>query len=208
MFVFPSAQAQFSVTISQTGTAANSCSRTLTANPVGGSGNYTYLWQIVSPALSFPGSDNINPVTVSLNQTADFKVTVTDNNTSATTHTTVTVPRVLTGNFSVLIPNIFTPNGDGANDSWVVMDASITTNPINAYGYTLTIKNSSNVQVFAASGTVSANSVGILGGDITWNGRLNGTGSIVPSGYYAYSLTLQNCTKSQPYTGQVHVYYF
>ncbi|HEY5747231.1 MAG TPA: gliding motility-associated C-terminal domain-containing protein [Chryseolinea sp.] len=196
-----------SVTISQTNTGANSCSRTLTASVTGGSGSYTYTWSIVSPAMSWPTTNNVSVVSLSLGQNADVNVSVHDNTLNQTTANTVTVYRLLTGSFNIFIPNLITPNGDGFNDNWVITDSGKTYSPINAYSYSLIITNSSSVQVFNASGTVSATQYGIIGGDIIWNARVNGTGSIVPTGTYSYQLSLQNCSQTTPYSGQFSVLY-
>lgn len=195
-----------SVTISQTGTAANSCTRTITANVSGGSGSYSYLWSITTPGVSLPGPNNLQTINVGLSETADFIVTVTDNSTSAQGSATATVYRILTGSFSTFIPNVITPNGDGINDNWVVMDAPKVYGALNAYSFTLTIKNSSNVTVFSNSGTVSTGHTGYVGGNIVWNARVGGTGSIVPTGSYTYSLTLINCSQTYPYNGVLYVY--
>lgn len=61
--------------------------------------------------------------------------------------------------------------------------------------------------MFTDSGTVTANHLGIIGGDIIWNARYNGTGSIVPVGTYSYVLVLQNCSQTTPYNGQISVMY-
>lgn len=119
----------------------------------------------------------------------------------------MTVYRVLTGSFNIFLPNLITPNGDGYNDEWIVTDASKAYSPINAYSYSVTIVNSSNVQVFASSATVTSGHLGIIGGDIVWNARYNGTGSIVPVGTYSYSLTLENCSQTTGYNGQISVMY-
>lgn len=196
-----------SVTINQTGTAANSCSRSLTAVVSGGSGNYSYTWSIVTPAIAWPTTNGVASVSLALSQTADVNVSVQDLNTNQMASATVTVYRVLMGGFDTFIPNLITPNGDGYNDNWIVTASGINYSPINAYSYTLTIKNASNVQVFAASATVTANHLGVIGGDIIWNARLNGSGSIVPTGVYTYQLTLVNCSQSTVYNGQLNVLY-
>lgn len=195
------------VTITQTGTAANSCSRSLTAVVSDGSGSYSYTWSIVTPEISWPGPNNVASVSLALDQTADVNVSVQDLNTNQQTSATVTVYRILTGSFDTFIPNLITPNGDGYNDSWIVTDSGKNYSPINAYSYTLTITNASSVQVFSASGTVTANHLGIIGGNIIWNARVNGTGSIVPTGVYTYQLTLVNCSQSTAYSGQLNVLY-
>lgn len=197
----------YSVIINQANTGANSCSRSLTAVVSGGSGNYTYTWSVVSPVMSWPGPNNLATVSFALNQSADVNVSVLDNTTNLTASVSVTVNRTLQGSFNTFIPNLITPNGDGFNDNWIITDSGKNYSPINACCYALTIRNSSNVQVFSASGTVSANHLGIIGGDILWNARLNGTGSIVPTGVYSYTLTLTNCSQSTPINGQINVLY-
>jgi hypothetical protein len=195
-----------SVSISQSGSVANSCTRTLTANPSGGSGNYSYVWSIATPGIPFPGSNTLQTINVGLDETTDFIVTVTDNSTSDQATTSITVYRILTGSFSTFIPNVITPNGDGVNDTWVVMDAPKIYGALNAYSFTLTIKNSSNTTVYSASGTISSGHIGYVGGDISWNARVNGTGSIVPVGSYPYSLTLINCSQNYTYNGVLYVF--
>jgi len=197
----------YGVTINQTSTGANSCSRSLTAVVSGGSGSYTYTWSVVSPVMSWPVANNVASVSLSLAQDADINVSVLDNTTRLVTSVTVAVNRTLQGSFNTFIPNLITPNGDGYNDNWIVTDSGKNFSPINAYGYSVAIKNSSNVQVFSASGTVSTNHLGVIGGDIFWNARVNGTGSIVPTGVYSYTLTLTNCSQSTPVTGQINVLY-
>ncbi len=196
-----------SVTINQTGTAANSCSRSLAAVVSGGSGSYSYTWSIVTPAIAWPTTNGVASVSLALSQTADVNVSVQDLNTNQMASATVTVYRVLMGGFDTFIPNLITPNGDGYNDNWIVTASGTNYSPINAYSYTLTIKNASNVQVFAASATVTANHLGVIGGDIIWNARLNGSGSTVPTGVYTYQLTLVNCSQSTVYNGQLNVLY-
>jgi hypothetical protein len=206
LLLLPLFASAISVTISQTGTAANSCTRTLTANVSGGSGSYSYLWSIATPGIPFPGSNTLQTINVGLDQTTDFIVTVTDNVTQAQNSASVTVNRILTGSFSVFIPNVITPNGDGINDTWVVLDAPKVYGPLNAYSFTLSIKNSSNTTVFSNSGTVTTGHIGYVGGDIEWNARVNGTGNIVPVGSYPYTLTLINCSQSYAYTGVIYVF--
>lgn len=196
-----------SVTISQSGTEASSCLRSLSAIVSGGSGNYSYTWSIVTPVMAWPGTNNVANVTLALNQTVDVNVSVQDLSTNQMASNTITVYRTLQGSFSIFLPNLITPNGDGYNDQWIVTDSDTNYSPINAFTYTLSIKNSNNVLMFTSSGTINTNHLGIIGGDINWNARVNGTGSIVPIGVYTYQLTLTNCTQSTQYNGQISIIY-
>jgi hypothetical protein len=204
---FPLKTFCITASISQTGTAANSCSRQLTASVTGGSGSYTYTWSITSPSLPWPTTNNVAVVNLALDQHVDVSVTIHDNVLNQNGSATIHVYRILDGAFSTFRPNLITPNGDGFNDNWVVTASDKTLTPINAYSFILSIKNSSNTVVFSSSGTVSSGYLGIIGGDIFWNAQLNGNGSIVPVGTYAYSLVLTNCSGSTTYSSSLSVMY-
>ena len=196
--------AAHSVTLSATNAAPNSCSsRVVTATVTGGSGNYTYFWTSV-PASSV-NLGNGPSITVSPGGTTTYTVAVQDNSNNTFATDDITVGKILQGSFSVTIPNAFTPNGDGINDNWEVMDGSGGTDQINAYKYELTIKNSSNSVVYSKTETITSGTEGLVGGYISWNGKLNGTGSIVPNGFYQYSLRLYNCSGNQLYQATLYV---
>ncbi|NJN25303.1 MAG: gliding motility-associated C-terminal domain-containing protein [Cyclobacteriaceae bacterium] len=196
------------VTIDEVGFSANSCARTLTTHVSNGSGNYTYQWSLTAPGIPFPGPNNLRTVTTYLDITTDFIVFVRDVSTGATGYSSVTVPRILLGSFDIFIPNVFTPNGDGYNDTWFVADADKGFGAINAYRYELSIFNTSGYSLFSKSETITLGSNGLLGGNIEWNGRVNGTGTIVPNGTYTYSLRLYNCSGSQLIEGYIQVFGF
>lgn len=203
----PIATTAISVSISQSGTAANSCTRTLTAHVSGGSGNYIYTWSIVDPSMPWPGTNNVATVNIALAQTVDVNVSVHDVILNQYDNATVTVYRTLEGGFNTFQPNLITPNGDGINDTWIVTAADKTFSPLNAFAYTLTIRNSSNVVVYSDSNTITSGHLGIIGGDIEWNARVGGTGSIVPVGIYSYQLYLENCSTSTTYSSSLQVLY-
>ena len=85
---------------------------------------------------------------------------------------------------AVNIPNTFTPNGDGVNDTWVVegLDATAT------------------VQVFTRWGKQIYQSVGY---PVPWNGEYDG--KKLPQGVYYYVITAKNNT--QKLSGWVSIIY-
>lgn len=76
----------------------------------------------------------------------------------------------------VVIPNSFTPNGDGINDTWNIKDLNLYVN--------------CTVQIFNRYGQLLYNSVGY---GIPWNGTYKGTA--LPNGTYYYVINLKNSTK-------------
>lgn len=107
--------------------------------------------------------------------------------------------------FSVYIPNVFTPNGDGYNDVWRVTDANNGTGSIYATAYSLNIYNRWGQSVHSKSGPFRWY---YYGGDIFWNGKINNMGGLVsPSAYY-YELTLKSCDGTPTsYKGWIQVIY-
>jgi hypothetical protein len=191
-----------SVTLSATNSAPNSCSsRVVTATVTGGSGSYTYFW--TSEPSSSVNLGNGPSIIVSPGGTTTYTVAVQDNSEFATA--SIDVGKILQGSFSVSMPNSFTPNGDGINDAWEVLDGSGGNDPLNAYKYELTISNSSSQVVYSKTETITSGTEGLAGGYISWNGKVNGTGSAVPNGFYPYSLRLYNCSNNQLYQGTLYV---
>jgi hypothetical protein len=185
---FTSSGQNLSLTMSATNNAPNNCTaRTISVSVAGGSGNYAYFW-------SSSPSSNVNlgngpSIAVSPSVGTTFTVAIWDNSLSLYAEKSIVVSPFLSGSLSYFIPNAFLEG-----NLWRVMDASKTTGPLNAYRYELSIIDNWGNQVFASSGTVSSGTLGLVGGEISWNGRLNGTGSYVPAGNYFYDLRLINCS--------------
>jgi gliding motility-associated-like protein len=86
----------------------------------------------------------------------------------------------------IKIPNAFTPNSDGVNDTWIIENIDLFP---GSYTY---VYNRWGQELFMAKPT-----------EDPWDGRFNG--KFVPSGTYLYVINLYNGTK--PYTGTVTVVY-
>lgn len=176
---------------------------TIAATVTGGSGNYMYFWNADPPSEADLGDTPY--IYVSPNSVTEFNVAVRDMATNQFAFDAITVGPLIDGPFNVSIPNAFTPNGDGINDLWRVLDANNGTGPINAYEYDLLIVNRYGSTVYSKSATADSGTEGLLGGQISWNGRLNGTGGYVSNGVYNYAVELTNCSDNQTYNGTITI---
>jgi gliding motility-associated-like protein len=86
--------------------------------------------------------------------------------------------------YPIIVPNIFTPNGDGRNDTWDIKY-------LNTY-------SNCKVQVFNRWGQLLYSSTGY---GIPWDGTYKG--SAVPNGTYYYVINLEKNTK--PLAGYIMV---
>jgi Secretion system C-terminal sorting domain/CHU_C Type IX secretion signal domain len=119
-----------------------------------------------------------------------------------------------------LIPNAFTPNGDGINDFWQPIDLQ---NPFCAFGaqeFNLVIVTPSGSQIYSLSGgqpglccpfESRAPGNNIPYGSIFWDGKTNQSifgfpaGTPVPDGTYFFVLELKGCGTSQVFSSFITV---
>lgn len=81
-----------------------------------GSGNGTALW---SPATGLDSTDVFTPL-ANPATTTTYTITVTDNNGCISTDSVLVT--IYTLDFDGMVSNLFTPNGDGINDTWYIED--------------------------------------------------------------------------------------
>ncbi|MBU2046274.1 MAG: gliding motility-associated C-terminal domain-containing protein, partial [Bacteroidetes bacterium] len=135
--------------------------------------NLTYKW---SPSTGLDHDDILNPI-ASPTKDIHYKLTVTNSN-GCQVFDEVFV-KVLQ---YPEIPNTFTPNGDGVNDTWSIKY-------LDSYpSSTIKIFNRYGIDVFKADRYTEP-----------WDGRLNGVD--LPTGTYYYIITANN--GSLKYTGSV-----
>ncbi|MFH2143179.1 MAG: gliding motility-associated C-terminal domain-containing protein, partial [Bacteroidota bacterium] len=137
---------------------------------------YTYLW-----------NDNNNTSTEDIAglMSGDYVITITDGNQCIYINTvTVDIP--------IKIPTLFTPNGDGFNDTWYIRG-------IGSYPeLSIEIFNRWGDHVYTYEGTGSEY---LFNTGIQWDGTYNG--NLLPMGSYLYILDLKN--GQNPYNGVVSI---
>jgi gliding motility-associated-like protein len=96
-------------------------SASLTGMTVGGSGVYSFKWE---PAALLVDNTAGNPVTVILTKDTTFILTVIDLTSGCTASDSVRIRIRSKPNppeeECIVIHNVITPNGDGANDTWII----------------------------------------------------------------------------------------
>lgn len=143
-----------------------------------GTGGTTYTW---SPATGLDNPNIANPVASPLS-TMMYYLTVTDGNSCVSSDSLVIS---VLSDYNLLIANVMTPNSDGNNDTWIIVN-------IEFYPNTeVIIVNNQGQQVFKSS---SYNN--------DWDGTFNG--KPLPDGTYYYFLKF--ATGDKVYSGAVTIF--
>ena len=143
----------------------------ITATANGGNGGYTYTFNSVSN-----GSDN----TYIINQSGTYVVTVTDAK-GCTAQATIVMEFI-----DIEIPNNFTPDDNGYNDTWA---------PSNTDHYP-----NITVAIFDRYGR----KVATLGTNQSWDGKYKG--NPLPTGDYWYIIKLGNADDDREFVGNFTLY--
>jgi gliding motility-associated-like protein len=157
-------------------TIANGASTTLNVHVTGNI--VSYQW---TPSAWLNNAAIKDPV-ASPSSTTTYTLLVTDdNNCEASGSIKVTV----SGRSDISVPNAFSPNGDGINDTWVITNLSVYP------GATVDVFNRYGQPVFHSENSNKA-----------WDGTYNGR--LLPVGTYYYIIDLKNNEKKK--AGSVTIY--
>jgi len=178
----------------------NACDRLLTLSISGGSGNYQIAWG-ANGGCGTPANYSQSTLSIpNCGSDGTYYAFVLDLNTNQQAFASIFVNKVLTGSFSAYLPNVFTPNGDGINDTFDIFTSSQGSGPINAHTLVITVSNRWGAQIFSQTYT-NYGGTGINARFVMWNG--SGSGNV--SGTYYYGVTLYNCSGNQFYNGPVTI---
>lgn len=145
----------------------------------GSSSETDVVW---SPDVNMSDPNVLNPV-VNPNQTITYFLTA-DNGTCS-----ITDEMVVTVNSGLVIPNTFSPNGDGINDTWEILG-------IEKYP-------DANVQVYDRWGQLVFQTTGYPPSK-RWNGTSKSGKSLAPSAYY-YVINVRDDDFEVPLKGHVTI---
>lgn len=124
----------------------------------------TYKW---TPAAGLSSDNTANPV-VTPGNTTTYKLTVTSTD-GCEAEASVTINLIV----PIIVPNAFTPNGDGTNDSWHI--------PALAY-YPHCLVN-----IYSRNGSLVFHSNGYT---VNWDGNYNG--KLLPTGTYYFIIEAES----------------
>jgi gliding motility-associated-like protein len=129
----------------------------------------SYQWK---PSTGLNNTAIKDPVASPSSTTTYTLVVIDDNNCETSGSTTITV----SGRSKILVPNAFSPNGDGINDTWIITNLSVYP------GATIDVFNRYGQPVFHSENANKA-----------WDGTYNG--KPLPVGTYYYIIDLKNNEK-------------
>lgn len=152
-------------------------STTIGGSPTGPAGS-TYHW---SPSSGLGGDTNSSNPVASPTVTTTYTVTVTGPSgcISIDTVTVFVIPQIV-------IPNGFTPNGDGQNDTWVIKNIYLFPNAV------VEVYNRWGEELFYSAGYKTP-----------WDGTYNNKS--LPVGTYYYIINLHDTRFPKAYTGPVTI---
>ncbi|WP_121809078.1 T9SS type B sorting domain-containing protein [Mucilaginibacter kameinonensis] len=181
--VDPSATLTLTISSSVSGTITSGAPVTFTAVSPNTLNNPVYQWYVNGQTVgtnsaTFTSKTLANGDVVNCNMTSGGKCIANPLVNSNTITVAVIVPE------KVIIPNVFTPNGDGHNDNWYIVGLQSNTQCI--------------VNVYNRRGAIIYHSVGY---PRPWDGTSNGI--TVPAGAYYYMIDTKN--SSGKLTGEVTV---
>lgn len=143
-----------------------------------GSGGISYVWQ---PPIGLDDVNKANPIGI-LNNSQQYNVKITTAQGCVGFDTVmITVLR------NLKIPNAFSPNGDGMNETWNIEQ--------------LKDYSTAEIQIFNRNGQLLYSAKG--NNIAAWNGTINN--KPVPVGTYYYVIILNNQLRNKPFTGWVLV---
>jgi|GEM_PF-953189 gliding motility-associated-like protein len=140
----------------------------------GGTLPYTVLWS----------NNQIDTIIQNLHQ-GTYTVTVTDINFCTETKT---IQLTSEYDFCLDIPNVFTPNGDGVNDTWNIKFIDMYSNP------TVIVFDNTGKKLYESSGHYTP-----------WDGKING--KPLPLGSYFYTIKLNSNNEKNIFTGTLDIIY-
>lgn len=152
----------------------STCEHEYIARVCNGSGFYSFSWNLDG----MEAIDGTSDYRVKFKPKSNHSVTLTVTDLATNTQTTKTVNLgyvPFTGDFpndSFVTSNVFTPNGDGINDVWLIGDAAKRNTKVfayDAYSIELDIWDRANVKVFSKSESDNKAN-GFADNFVLWNG--------------------------------------
>ncbi|MEO8147031.1 MAG: gliding motility-associated C-terminal domain-containing protein [Bacteroidia bacterium] len=130
------------------------------------------FWNLNSTIFS--ANSNLIIQNVQLNNTGFYVINLSNSNCKNADSLLVEIK-----DCEIIIPNVFTPNDDGYNDVFEIINSSI---------------ENIRYKIFDRWGVVVYEG---YGSTLKWNGKLNGTGNFVPTGAYFYIFDITFTDKTQ-----------
>lgn len=142
-------------------------------NTSDGLGSDSYEW-IIGPSAIFYDDQIVDPFI--FNEVGEYEIVLTAENQGGCTNSTSIIIEVFYPDMIYVIPNVFTPNGDGSNDFFKFVNFDFIKE------IDVIILNRWGNLVFEYKGNQPAS--------LNWNGHVNNTGAECTDGVYFYKMEL------------------